>query len=158
MEKRKIDLEEIREHLDWAATKSISHSEAHTPGAGLIREAVFGFNDGLVTVLALAAGVSGAISENRIVILAAVAAAVAGTISMSLGAYISTKSQVEYYKSEVERERNPPRGLASLRYRHASAGGTARQRIGFIDKRPVQRTPGMRPPYSAGASSCGKTG
>ena len=105
MEKRKIYLKDIRKHLDRAATKATVHSETHTPGAGLIREAVFGFNDGLVTVLALAAGVAGAISENRIIILAAVAAAVASSISMSLAAYISTKSQVEYYKSEVERER-----------------------------------------------------
>lgn len=96
---------EVQQHLDKVAAKALEHSEAHIYGAGLIKEAVFGFNDGLVTVLALTAGVAGAVSENRIIVLAAVAALVASAISMTLAAYISTKSQVEYYKKEVEREK-----------------------------------------------------
>ncbi|MEK6936969.1 MAG: VIT1/CCC1 transporter family protein [Nanoarchaeota archaeon] len=71
----------------------------------LLREFIFGLNDGLVSTLSLLAGLTGALISNNIIILGGLAEIVAGSISMGLGAYISTKSEEEYYKSKIEKER-----------------------------------------------------
>lgn len=70
-----------------------------------IREFIFGFNDGLVSTLALVAGLTGAIVESQVIIIAGIASAIAGAISMALGAYISSKSQKEVYLREIEEEK-----------------------------------------------------
>ncbi len=80
--------------------------ESHNHGRGnFIRELIFGFNDGLVTILALTAGMASAISNNAIIILAAMIAALGGAVSMALGSYISTKSQSEVYRREMDVEK-----------------------------------------------------
>lgn len=82
------------------------HVEAwHTPRGRAIREVIFGMNDGLVTTVGFLAGVTISISELRLILLAAVATIVAGAVSMAIGAYLSTKSQREFFHSEVELER-----------------------------------------------------
>lgn len=82
------------------------HVEAwHTPKGRAIREVIFGMNDGLVTTVGFLAGVTISISELRLILLAAVATIVAGAVSMAIGAYLSTKSQREFFHSEVELER-----------------------------------------------------
>lgn len=70
-----------------------------------VRPIVMGFNDGIVSILALVAGVTGALTDNGFIILAGIVGTVGGAISMALGGYISSKSEVELYKSEIERER-----------------------------------------------------
>jgi len=81
------------------------HAEEHIKGGSYIREFILGFNDGLVSIFSLVTGVVGAAVSNKIVILAGVAGLAAGATSMGLNNYISSKSQTEFYKSEVERER-----------------------------------------------------
>ncbi|MBI2671648.1 VIT1/CCC1 transporter family protein [Candidatus Woesearchaeota archaeon] len=70
-----------------------------------LREAIFGLNDGLVSTLSLLAGLSGAVVSNWIIVISGLAEIVAGSISMGLGAYISMKSELEYYKNQVEKEK-----------------------------------------------------
>lgn len=77
----------------------------HTPQGALIREVVFGMNDGLISTVGFVAGASGSIKDNHIILLAALAAMFAGTLSMAFGAYLSSKSQVEFFKREIEKER-----------------------------------------------------
>src|SRR3989344_9335128 len=80
----------------------------HNSNGKYIRSLVFGFNDGTVSNLALIAGLSGAMLGNKVVILGGLADMIAGAISMGLGNYIATKSQVEFYthigksKKEIE--------------------------------------------------------
>lgn len=69
-----------------------------------IREVIFGIEDGLITTLIVVLGVSGAIAENRIVLVAGIAALIAEAISMSAGAYLSTKSQREFYERKMRDE------------------------------------------------------
>jgi predicted membrane protein (TIGR00267 family) len=84
-----------RHHLeDW-----------HTPRGRAIREVIFGMNDGLVTTVGFLAGVTSSISEARYILLAGLAEIVAGAISMAIGAYLATKSQREFFHSEVEQEK-----------------------------------------------------
>lgn len=76
----------------------------HSPKGRAIREVVFGANDGLVTTLGFVMGVYGATRDHRLVVLTAIAEILAGTLSMGLGAYLSTKSQREYFHREIRRE------------------------------------------------------
>lgn len=100
--KRHID-EKLNEKEEGAHRSGFERF--HTPGAGMIREIIFGFNDGLVSTFTFVMGFSGAVKSTSLVLTGGLAAAVAGAISMALGAYLSTKSQTEYYRHEVERER-----------------------------------------------------
>ncbi|TMA12568.1 MAG: hypothetical protein E6J89_04370 [Deltaproteobacteria bacterium] len=79
--------------------------EWHTPRGRAIREVIFGMNDGLVTTIGFLAGVTGSIAQGRYILLAGTAEIVAGAISMALGAYLATKSQREFFHSEIEREK-----------------------------------------------------
>ena len=80
----------------------------------LLREFIFGLNDGLVSTLSLLAGLSGALISNNIIILGGLAEIVAGSISMGLGAYISTKSEEEYYKSKIAKEKKSIEDIPSI--------------------------------------------
>ncbi len=80
--------------------------EKHKPDTGgIIREVVFGANDGMVSTLALVAGLTGAALNNWIIVLAGLTEVLTGAISMAVGTYISTKSQREYYYKELKREK-----------------------------------------------------
>jgi hypothetical protein len=48
-------------------------------GGGRVRDVIFGASDGLVSILALVAGVYGAITESHPILIAGIAGAVAGT-------------------------------------------------------------------------------
>lgn len=58
-----------------------------------IRDIVFGMNDGLVEVLAAVAGFTGAIHNNLLIAVAGTIVGLSGTISMAVGAYLSSKSE-----------------------------------------------------------------
>ena len=55
---------------------------------------------------ALAAGLSGAVSSNSIIITAGIAEIVAGSIAMGLGGYLAGKTEQEHYEGELKREYN----------------------------------------------------
>lgn len=81
------------------------HEDWHTPKGRAIREIIFGMNDGLVTTIGFLAGVTGSISQGRYILLAGMAEVVAGAVSMGIGAYLATKSQQEFFDSEIEQEK-----------------------------------------------------
>ncbi len=70
-----------------------------------VREIVFGFNDGSISTLALLAGVTGGALARGQILIAGVSAVIAGAISMAIGAYISSKSEIEYHHTEIAREK-----------------------------------------------------
>lgn len=72
---------------------------------GRIREVVFGAQDGLLSTLALVTGVRGADATRYAILVAGFAGALAGTISMALGAYVAAKSQRDVFEAELENER-----------------------------------------------------
>ena len=85
--------------------RGTGHRERHRKDGSAVHDVVFGANDGLVSNAALVAGVAGGASDPGVILLGGVAGLVAGTISMALGAYVSTKSQREHHQSEQARER-----------------------------------------------------
>jgi VIT1/CCC1 family predicted Fe2+/Mn2+ transporter len=87
-----------------ASTPVSEHHHADVSG-GWLRPAVFGAMDGLVTNIALIAGVGGGGVAPRSVVLTGFAGLVAGAISMGLGEYTSVQSQNEQVAAEVAKER-----------------------------------------------------
>lgn len=77
----------------------------HLQGGELIKEITFGANDGIVSVFALLAGVAGAGQSPQTILIALLAATIAGALSMAAGEFISAKGEHEYYAHEIEQER-----------------------------------------------------
>lgn len=70
-----------------------------------LRAAVMGANDGIISVASLAVGVGSAGVERETLVLATLAALVAGALSMAAGEYVSVSSQTDIEKADIERER-----------------------------------------------------
>ena len=81
----------------------IGHTHADISG-GWLRASVFGAMDGLVTNIALIAGVGAAGASPEFIVLAGVAGLVAGAFSMAMGEYASVGTQNEQIDREWERE------------------------------------------------------
>ncbi len=69
-----------------------------------MRDVVIGMADGLTVPFALAAGLTGAIADNRLIVTAGFAEIAAGAIAMGLGGYLAARSDAEHYGSELARE------------------------------------------------------
>jgi VIT1/CCC1 family predicted Fe2+/Mn2+ transporter len=96
----------------------IGHQHSDVSG-GWLRPAVFGAMDGLVTNIALVAGVGGGGASARVIVLTGMAGLVAGAFSMALGEFASVDTQNDAVQAEVavEREellRNPAAEKAEL--------------------------------------------
>jgi VIT1/CCC1 family predicted Fe2+/Mn2+ transporter len=83
-----------------------SHKEEHLSSSDFITDIVIGMSDGLTVPFALAAGLSGAVQSNAVVITAGIAEIVAGSIAMGLGGYLAGKTEQEHFQSELKREYN----------------------------------------------------
>jgi len=86
-------------------TAVVDHHHADVSG-GWLRAATFGAMDGLVTNIALIAGVGGGGVGHRALVLTGVAGLVAGAISMGLGEYTSVRTQNEQVAAELAKERH----------------------------------------------------
>jgi len=91
-----------------------THVETHFRGTDTVKDIVIGMSDGLTVPFALAAGISGAISANHIVITAGFAEIAAGSIAMGLGGYLAAKSEAEHYASELKREEEEIRNIPDM--------------------------------------------
>ncbi len=87
------------------------HTEHHFASSELVRDIVIGMSDGLTVPFALAAGLSGAIKEPKIIVLAGLAEIAAGSIAMGLGGYLAARGEAEHYDSEFEREHREVREI-----------------------------------------------
>jgi vacuolar iron transporter family protein len=78
--------------------------ENHLKSSAFLTDIVIGMSDGLTVPFALAAGLSGAVSDTSIVITAGLAEIVAGSIAMGLGGYLAGQTEVDHYNAELNRE------------------------------------------------------
>jgi VIT1/CCC1 family predicted Fe2+/Mn2+ transporter len=76
-----------------------------THGAGNLRAAVFGVNDGLVSNASLILGVAGAGAPADVILLSGAAGLLAGAFSMAAGEYVSVRSQREFHEYQITLER-----------------------------------------------------
>jgi len=81
------------------------HDEAwHTPQGRLVREIIFGLNDGVISTIGFLAGVTATLGDVRTIALGGIAAAIAGAVAMGVGAFVSAKSQRAFFRAEIARE------------------------------------------------------
>lgn len=82
-----------------------THPERHSVSrVGWLRAAVLGANDGIVSTASLIVGVAAAGAAQPEVLLAGVAALVAGAMSMAAGEYVSVSSQSDTERADLARE------------------------------------------------------
>jgi vacuolar iron transporter family protein len=87
---------------------------------GLMRDFVFGMQDGLISNLGLVLGVWQGGGSKSVILLAGFASMFAGAFSMASGSYLSAKSQREVYENEIrctkdELKKNPQKCLMEMK-------------------------------------------
>ncbi len=96
--------------MHQASSKPVTVPSAHPDDphyvhrTGWLRAAVLGANDGIISVASLIIGVAAATPERGAVLVAGVAALIAGAMSMAAGGYISVSSQADSEAADIRRE------------------------------------------------------
>ena len=83
---------------------ALHHQEKHLQSSDLLTDIVIGMSDGLTVPFALAAGLSGAVSNTSLITIAGIAEIAAGSIAMGVGGYLAGKTEQDHYNSELARE------------------------------------------------------
>ena len=92
--------------MSTSTTDAIPPYREHLgPRSQYLRDVILGVNDGLVSMFLLVVGVVGGGVESDVVLLAGLAGAFAGAVSMAAGEYMATKSQEEVIDGELVLER-----------------------------------------------------
>jgi len=82
----------------------LHHTEHHLTSSETLMDIVIGMSDGLTVPFALAAGLSGAVKDVHLIVIAGIAEIAAGSIAMGLGGYLAGKTEQDHYNSELRRE------------------------------------------------------
>jgi len=159
----------------------MSHHEDHRAHrVGWLRAAVLGANDGIVSTASLIIGVAAASTSHEGVLLAGVAALVAGAMSMAAGEYVSVSSQADTENADLAMEKEAlenhydlelreladiyeKRGLepqlatqvATQLMEHDALGAHARDEIGIseiVPAQPVQAALSSAATFTVGAA------
>jgi VIT1/CCC1 family predicted Fe2+/Mn2+ transporter len=86
--------------------EEVGASHQGNSSSGGLRAAVFGINDGLVSIACLVMGVAGASSEHGVILMTGIAGLLAGAFSMAAGEYVSMRSQREMFEYQIGLERD----------------------------------------------------
>ena len=102
-----------------AARKEVAGERWRVAAMGRVREVVFGAQDGLISTLALVTAVAVSGVENTTVLIAGLAGALAGMVSMATGAYLGSRAEQDVQTAEIakearELEEHPGEELAEL--------------------------------------------
>ena len=108
------------------------HVEKHFTSGNFVRDMVIGMSDGLTVPFALAAGLSGAVANTRLIVIGGLAEIAAGSIAMGLGGYLAANGDAEHYEQERAREYReveeiPEQEKAEVSYVFQEYGLTAEQ-------------------------------
>lgn len=96
------------------------HIEKHFTAGDTVRDIVIGMSDGLTVPFALAAGLTGAIAQSRLIITAGFAEIAAGSIAMGLGGYLAARGDAEHYRHELAREEDEIRRIPEAEAKEVS--------------------------------------
>lgn len=111
--------QESKRHAEELATLGGTSGEPwHKTGAGgILRNVVYGFNDGLTANFGLVAGMLGAqasLGSDHAVLVAGLAGMVADALSMGSSGYLAAKSEREVHEHEIAMEREEIRLMPEL--------------------------------------------
>ena len=125
----------------WASTEEVDTERWRIAASARVREVVFGAQDGLVSTLALVTAVAAAVTaENEsFVLVAGLAGALAGMISMATGAFLGSRAEQDLQRAEIEKEareleEHPAEELAELVSLYQREGLSLREARGLADK------------------------
>ena len=109
------------------AVREVASERWRVAAFGRIREVVFGAQDGLISTLALVTAVAAAVSDKSTIVIAGLAGALAGMISMGTGTYLGSKAEREVFQAEIEKEareleENPAEEMAELVFLYHQQG------------------------------------
>ena len=96
---------EMTKQAETATGEYPPYREHLGPRSQYLRDIILGVNDGLVSIFLLVVGVVGGGLTSEQVLLAGLAGAFAGAVSMAAGEYMATKSQEEVIDGELALER-----------------------------------------------------
>ena len=101
------------------AALALDKEPFHIANLGRLREVVFGAQDGIISTLALTTSVAIAVGSTATVLVAGLAAAAAGMISMAAGAYLGSRAEEDVRQAAIARQINdleerPAKELAEL--------------------------------------------
>ncbi len=77
----------------------------HHETGSIIRNAIYGFNDGLTANFGLIMGVIGSAVDHRAILFAGIAGLIADTLSMGASSYLAAVSEKEVYDHEIRLEK-----------------------------------------------------
>lgn len=102
-----------------AAAQEVDRERFRVANLGRLREVVFGAQDGILSTVALVTSVAVAVGDQATVLVAGLAAALAGMISMATGAYLGSRAEQDVQRAEIAREaqeleENPAEEFAEL--------------------------------------------
>jgi VIT1/CCC1 family predicted Fe2+/Mn2+ transporter len=93
------------------------------------RNVIYSMSDGLVEVLAALAGLSVVITDHLYVAISGVVVGLGGAMSMTLGAYLSKKNEVDYSETQLKKNRSVSRTEESTEVKKINMGTTETIRI-----------------------------
>ena len=86
------------------AARALDTEPFHVANLGRLREVVFGAQDGIISTVALTTSVAIAVGNTGTVLVAGLAAAAAGMISMAAGAYLGSRAEEDVREAMIARE------------------------------------------------------
>ena len=107
-----------RETYNTAVTE-IDEERWRVARMGRLREVVFGAQDGLLSIVALVTSIAVAVESQTTVVIAGLAGALPGMISMATGALLGSRAEQDVQRAEIEKEAqeldaNPAEEFAEL--------------------------------------------
>ena len=117
-----------------AAVREVDRERFRVANLGRLREVVFGAQDGILSTVALVTSVAVAVGDNATVLVAGLAAALAGMLSMATGAYLGSRAEQDVQRPEIEREAQELAELVVIFQREGRTYDEARQLADEIAK------------------------
>jgi vacuolar iron transporter family protein len=129
--------------------EEVGTEKERVAGLRRIRELVFGAQDGLISSVAIAATVMAATQTNEFAIVAGIASAMAGTISMAAGTFLGSRAATQMEEAELEQERrelvrNPDEERAELIAAYRYDGYSLEEAESIVDRLMVDRELALR--------------
>ena len=94
--------------MNGSGTKTTANSgmekRHRSGGMGLLRAAVLGANDGIVSTASLVLGVAAAGADHRLILMSSVSGLIAGAMSMAAGEFVSVHSQQDVECADLAKE------------------------------------------------------
>jgi len=122
-----------------SAATEIDQERWRVARLGRLREVVFGAQDGLLSTVALVTGVAVAVESQTTVLVAGLAAALPGMLSMATGAFLGSRAEQDVQRAEIAREAqeledNPAEELAELVVLYQREGKTYQEARHLADE------------------------